>query len=497
MSQENGYKPYSLLTGKLKNWFRGKTQPESKLPADGSKSNNNNSNSNQNTSIKPFQFPEPKVVSQHASNQSFRLPGSFSFDEVKKHTVPAVPTPAKHVPSSSQHEIDITINETMADDHTANEILSNFFKTKGDKPLSDIEYQGVMALISKSRTGSPVRKRIISESVLDQNPKKKFKNNEGHDIYKQRALINDTSNISINTSEYKPNYYSIHNDTFDRSNQSFNNNNTTSIIPSIKRVYQFSGLPSPYSTRIRAPSSSRRPSTIRKAANKSSASTTINNDTTADNTFLNSKSNEFKSETSKLLLSVLDGKAENDENVNVSEEKPSKPGFKFVNPYSRNGRKVSRSRPATPFTTTTTTTTENPKRSISITANDIEKTISYDKSVPLPPTKSVEKVDTKPSFPNNKNIEPETASTLPTPSVSNGSLKRVEPEPESKTTAFSFAKQPVAPLPKVNGTTDKPKENVDINYKKYTSEFTFPDVAIKKVDLNLSKLEEYKSLFPF
>ena len=69
-------------------------------------------------------------------------------------------------------------------------------------------------------------------------------------------LIHDTSNISISTPGYKPTYHTIQNDTFDRSNQSFNN--TTSIIPSIKRVYQFSGLPSPYSTRLRPPSTTKK-----------------------------------------------------------------------------------------------------------------------------------------------------------------------------------------------------------------------------------------------
>ena len=131
-------------------------------------------------------------------------------------------------------------------------------------------------------------------------------------------MIHDTSNISISTPGYKPTYHTIQNDTFDRSNQSFNN--TTSIIPSIKRVYQFSGLPSPYSTRLRPPSTTKNiklrnlHNENSKLDNNTSATTTTttnnnNNDTTNNSvnaTFVD-KTREFKSDTAKTLLSILDG----------------------------------------------------------------------------------------------------------------------------------------------------------------------------------------------
>ncbi|RCK55709.1 hypothetical protein Cantr_05703, partial [Candida viswanathii] len=255
-------------------------------------------------------------------------------------------------------------------DTTANEVLSNFFKRKGDKPLNEIEYEGVMALISKSRSGTPIRKRVISESVLGEPQKKKLKSDGVAD------LLHDTSNISFNTSEYKPNYLTIHNDTFDRSHHNQSYNNTTSMIPSIKRVTNSPACPH------HTPPGSGHP--------------------------------------------------------NGDEQKG---GFKFVNPYSRNGRRVlSRSKKAPSVNTTAET---KPRKSISITANDIEKTISYNKSESLP---EKPKDSSSAAKPLNKEEHVKANGTAPAPAPTPAPVAK--PVAENNLTeppAFGAAKAPTAP----------------------------------------------------
>ena len=90
-----------------------------------------------------------------------------------------------------------------------------------------------------------------------------------------------------------------------------------------------------------------------KLDNNTSATTTTttnnNNDTTNNSvnaTFVD-KTREFKSDTAKTLLSILDGneqeKSTFDFNNDSNPQSSSSSGFKFINPYSKNGRKISRS----------------------------------------------------------------------------------------------------------------------------------------------------------
>ena len=143
------------------------------------------------------------------------------------------------------------------------------------------------------------------------------------------------------------------------------------------------------------------------------------------------KHENLKSDTAKTLLSILDGNEQekstfdfnNDSNPQSSS---SSSGFKFINPYSKNGRKISRSiknlKPETGIV----------KNSISITANDIDKTISYDKSESLPLPKkqtsqdsSIDKLEKKSNEQLNKDSSGE--------------------KPSSSTNGFSFKKDLVSP----------------------------------------------------
>ena len=591
--KDNSYHPYSLITNKFKNWFNkndNKSESPENQPSSSSSSSSVNTNkSNESTSsfIKPFKFPEPKLSKQTSSTptstdgiKSFRVPGSFTLDDIQQ---PKEQPKEKQEPLMNQvadiSRHDISMNDTT-NDQTANEILSNFFKRKGETPLNDIEYEGVMALISRSKAGTPISKRVISESILDQHQqpqRKKARNEKISETavapYKQSTLIHDTSNISISTPGYKPTYHTIQNDTFDRSNQSFNN--TTSIIPSIKRVYQFSGLPSPYSTRLRPPSTTKKYKKLRnlhnensKLDNNTSATTTTttnnnNNDTTNNSvnaTFVD-KTREFKSDTAKTLLSILDGneqeKSTFDFNNDSNPQSSSSSGFKFINPYSKNGRKISRSiknlKPETGIV----------KNSISITANDIDKTISYDKSESLPLPKkqtsqdsSIDKLEKK----SNEQLNKESSGEKPSASTNGFSFKKdlVSPSKNSLITnkpgPISEAANEISQENNNNNnnnnknnrsdaittnstststnttttTNGEPKSNGIINFNGNSTKlatnptttttketpiensksngnsnklnpflFEFPKVEVKNVQLDTNKVDNFKSLFLF
>lgn len=343
------------------------------------------------SSIEPFKFPEPQI----------RIPGSF------------------HVDTTETAVVDKETDKQADDD--ANTILSNFFKEKGNKPLTDIEYEGVVSLLSKSKQqGKPFKRphnidndddtidnSLVSNTTTNINKRQKFDAfstpQKATQEQQQRHTLRLTPNVTINTPEYNPVYHTIHNDTFDRSsNASFISNRS---IPSIKRVYQFSGLPSPYRTRIRAPSltiAKRKHSRLNDKANK-----TMNNISMLDNnnnntsgftvpsstTFTGIKPSAPTSSAAKTLLSILDGKDEHQpttttitqENNNNSVVDKTDRLKLFSNPYSscirpKKSTKVDKAISTEPLTAVAPIA----NKPISVTASDIEKTILFDKSEPLP-----------------------------------------------------------------------------------------------------------------
>ena len=212
-----------------------------------------------------------------------------------------------------------------------NHILSLFFEQKGDAPLSEVEYEGVLLLINKSADIS----RDIDTSRFDTSrfQDSKITNGVSRNIpiseHNDSQILNSTpsktllkSNMtmpnvlrSANTSviltpDYTPVYHTI-------------NNSYSYPRSSIKRVYQFSGLPSPYKTRIRTPNLKKK-------------------DTPKVEETPQPVNKKPRSDTANALLSMLDEKAD---------KKPTK---KFTNPYG------SRFKPQ-------------------LSAKDINKTISFDK----------------------------------------------------------------------------------------------------------------------
>lgn len=442
-----------------------------------------------------------------------------------KFVQPEFKTPHKQ-PSSSSNEVS----------STPNHVLTSFFQSKGDRPLTEVEYEGVVALLSKSRQATPAtakRQRLSlpkgqtpSQSILDSPSHHLGEVNAETSIdianssnifatpYSQRVLKNDSTSFS--TPEYKPVYHTVNDNSFNRGLKG---------VPSVKRVYQFSGLPSPYRTRIKTPNLSSRKKKVdilTQPLQPSQIANTFNQTSASDV----SMTNKPLSNTANTILSILDG-GESIQDVNESNIKA------FSSPFTRPKRGNKQA-----------DATEKKK----LTAEDISRTILFDQSEMLPEIKfnqkkvSIEvenksepkapKADPKPTF--SFGITPVTASATAKPSTlkSNGAATtktevpqektsfnqsdKIAPAPTSTPSLFGNSKEPaVAPL--VNGSTaakmtstfsfgaaNKPLADTNPIEKstlpkpsKPAATFTFPEIHQTHVQLDQAKVESYKPMFKF
>lgn len=237
---------------------------------------------------------------------------------------------------------------------TPNEVLSSFFKEKGDAPLTEIEYEGVVSLLERSKANVTLPGHNDStalhrnSTILNHNDTA-----DNHTVlpplYSQKVLRNSSmhdgnSTASLVHSDYRPAYQ--------------NYEHSLATNPPMKRVFQFSGVPSPYQTRIKAPGS--KPKRIKRIAStepNASTDSVISASTTA----------KPISSTANSLLSVLDG-----HNNTASEDLPQKSQEKpLLNPYARHKRR------------TATQQLQKPTPPIS-TAEDISKTVNYNTAKELP-----------------------------------------------------------------------------------------------------------------
>lgn len=316
-------------------------------------------------------------------------------------------------------------------------VLSSFFHDRGDKPLSQVEYEGVMTLLEKSRADITIPEPEANSTSDQHNntvlANKTFTLQPRAISYLQKVLRN-TSMYDGNTSsflapDYKPIYH-----TFNDTSRSIGNT-------SVKRVYQFSGLPSPYRTRIRAPSMARKVSRRVSVASETPE--------------VSAPPAKPISSTANSLLSILDGQHDSTTGATVSHKT-------LHNPYARQKRKAQTEKQV-------------------LTANDISKTVSYNKAEELPDVKKQkveykkeedkkeEKLETKPESPIKQNTadvkitraaEPKktTEESTSTPALfapgifekkmANGSAVAAFNAEKESTKAFSFGKTETAPSTK-------------------------------------------------
>lgn len=209
----------------------------------------------------------------------------------------------------------------LTDVKTPNVLLSEFFQQKGNTPLSAIEYEGVMSLLSQSH-----KKELLMPGTFTTSPVK-LVNSVIEDTPTSQKVLNKTSSPrKYATPNYRPIMHDVP-------------SSEPRVVPSVKRVYQFSGLPSPYRTKIKTPN---------MISNKRFK------DQTFDKSLLDSSINSSHKPINKAastLLSVLDdSKAESSSNYIEQ----------FSNPYL------------------------NSRKANNLTAAIINSTLSFDKNVDIP-----------------------------------------------------------------------------------------------------------------
>lgn len=351
-----------------------------------------------------------------ASSSSSRAPSGVSSRK------PSLSQPNAHSSRliSESFAAASSTNQSMEQnpDQTANEVLSTFFREKGNQPLSQIEYEGVMSLLEKSRAnmsmtsidpdqhshtvarvGSPTRDSSFAQQNNSTLSNRVLKNTSFYD--------SNAPNATFAAPDYRPLY------------QSFSGSSRSH--PPVKRVYQFSGLPSPYRTRIRAPGLPQKK--MRRIVTESEASTTPVPAEKSD-----SEMSKPRSNTANSLLSALDNHQKADDGE-VTFDKAEKP---LYNPYVRNRRKAAKA------TASSNSTTATPKPYS--TADDISKTVAFNQAKEL--KESPEKgeseslfssVSTKPAKKISQNTSDVKSDTNPLFTFKPSEVKPVEKQP-----AFTF-----------------------------------------------------------
>lgn len=257
-----------------------------------------------------------------------------------------------------------------------NRILLSFFQEKGSQPLSQVEYEGVMSLLDRSKasvtlplpelTPEPKKPRVSAANGPENGANNTFA------LYSQKVLrntsgygVSDVNNSSVLTADYRPVYHT------------FNDVSRGNI--SMKRVYPFSGVPSPYRTRIKAPNlAARKQRRIVSAAPLIALADSVSEAATQMST-----SFRPKSKTANSLLLILDGNTEtqNDEgNASVVDTKPA--GKSLHNPYAKIRR-------FTPLQKDDIVE----QLSSPVKADEISKTVSYNKAEELSSKDAFEKSD--------------------------------------------------------------------------------------------------------
>ncbi|KAI5957868.1 hypothetical protein CANMA_004379 [Candida margitis] len=353
----------STLSSKLKNIFTSwnKSDADKDVSLD----------SNASNVTKTSSQPEPKFL----GSSTFKLPGSFHIhhDISTAHAQSSQQPPA--INSSSSSSIVIDKDETT---ENPNDILSAFFKEKGNRKLTDVEYEGVVALMSKSRAGTPYKREFAELSFSNAEPslKRRHLGNDTTLVGNETSILGSTptkqkslkinGNTTLHTPGYTPKYNSVYNDTFERSYSVINNTTGGNFSLSTRRANLRSRRPAPYKSRIKSSIPSRTVSDNKTLTNADISNANLTNTTTEK--IRNSKS---PSKTAQTLLGILDGKGENDETSRDSQQQQHDKLKLFINPYGSGSEKKNRKGVKTPSTAS------------NVTASTISKTISYSKAGPL------------------------------------------------------------------------------------------------------------------
>lgn len=332
---------------------------------------------------------------------------------------------------------------------TPNHVLTSFFEAKGDQPLTEVEYEGVVALLAKLRQATPRAAKAAPLHSTDANTTAADANTTAADATTtatdanaslavatptQRVLHNDSAVFS--TPEYRPTYHTVRGGT------------TTYSIPSVKRVYQFLGLPSPYRTRVRTPNLSAKKRKPPPAAETPEETRPAKLSSTANT-----------------LLSILDGGSEGETENDI--KAISSP---FVRKRARAaGTEAKRLTPA-----------------------DIEKTILFDQSAQLPqaPAEPEVKLEAKPEVKLEAKLEAK-------PAESQEPQHPQEPQSSQAPAPTEPAVAPAATAPAAAPLVAAAAAAAPAAPSSSPTRIFFPEISQTPAQLDPSKVAAYKALFDF
>lgn len=390
----------------------------------------------------------------------------------------------------------ITINEQV--EKTPNVLLSEFFQQKGDKPLSTIEYEGVLSLLSQSNRKDYVMPGTFSNSPI-RSPSK------SHDINHSinESFVTNTSPQTLRNESSRifatPEYKSVYNLT----------SSTKKKVPSVKRVYQFSGLPSPYRTRIKPPVMTPKrlkPNMSMEKSDKpmNKAATTllsVLDDSKKSSSYLQQFSNPYISK-KNFSADVINSTLMFDKSVDIPEssnnlsvttpadngsvnpEPPTSSLASVVNAENnKEGKEASKFNFTFPKATEVEDTDKPETKKVETEKVETEKVETEKVEPKIEPFKDHQPVqppqlpaESKPSIPQSSIPQP-TQSSIPSNS---------QPKPAFN---FNFNPQPE--------TTKSPQSDNETSTPEPEPLFKFPSLKPQAVTLDSSKVENYKKLFSF
>ncbi|CCF56086.1 hypothetical protein KAFR_0A06510 [Kazachstania africana CBS 2517] len=289
-------KPVSRVTnrktsfmGRIKNLFTDKLN------------NITNTNENENS----VQGGPKRSISERRSRTSnVIVPGGF-FD--------ASETTTTSIKKEEQnHDISTFVNDNVDDTINSNKRLSRFFAEKGDAPLSEIEIEGILSIINKSKQHIANDEDDDNTNLMDTTRNEQNGHHfETPKVLKSSRILSSSSNFNLPTFTPK----------FENSKRNVSMHSMTSSTSTTRRVFNYSNMPTPYRTVVYKYSVANTPreTKILPASNENSVRKPASvND-----------SKQKLSNTASALISLLDSEEKANDgsglNVNVSN---------LANPYS-------------------------------------------------------------------------------------------------------------------------------------------------------------------
>lgn len=279
------------------------------------------------------------VENKKSTKSSIIVPGGF-FNGNNGNV--SMTTSVNNSANNSINNINSTTND-IDGINTSNIQLANFFARKGNAALSEIEIEGVMSLMEKSRNGFS---NSVNTSInINNNTHNNINNhdNTNLEVFKNSRVLSNSSLVS-NSSFKVPNF----NPKFDDSNNhNFNNTSILSNNSTTRRIFDYSSAPTPYKAVIFKYQSNNRKKSNLKNTSLSSSSILKNNshlkhnDSLASN-IITKKTDKKMSNVASALVTLLNNKdnVENNSKINGLN--------KLSNPYGSYIRKPKKINSITP-----------------------------------------------------------------------------------------------------------------------------------------------------